>query len=75
MGSNGLQNGVPDVNLGIVLVGFRKDFERVLEGFGRLGGHDWRPKWRKFVNMLQVSQGDSREGFREGFGLIWGKNC
>ena len=63
--------GLPSEGSRCVLFGFRKDFERVLEGFGRAGGHDWSPKWMKFVDMLQFFQGGSKEWSREGFGCIW----
>ena len=42
---------LPGEGSGRVLGGFGEDFGRVLEGFGRPGGPEWRPKWRKFVDI------------------------
>ena len=59
---------LPGEGSGRVLGGFGEDFGRVLEGFGRPGEPEWRPKWRKFVD---VSPPCPRMAPGEGLGRIW----
>ena len=53
--------------MGRIFDGFGKDFRRILEGFGRLGEPNWRPK---SMNFVDISLPRPRRPPREGLGRV-----